>query len=69
MSEGIIARFWHWLIGRISSEVPLEIALCECDCRKLECPQGRWQYCERRLAFIEQEKLRLESERAQCEQS
>ena len=40
---------WHWALGLISREVPVEDALCEFDCRKPQCFEGEWATCMRRL--------------------
>ncbi len=48
-SMKIFQDFWTWVSGQIIGEVPEADALCEFDCRKLECREGEWESCERRL--------------------
>jgi len=40
----IFKRFLNW----IAPEVPKELDACE-SCRELDCPQSKWENCERRL--------------------
>lgn len=40
-------RDWAW--GQFIGEVPADDALCEFDCRKLQCAGGEWENCVRRL--------------------
>ncbi len=47
---GRFARAWHWLKDQWVREVPPDLALCEFDCRKLQCMEGEWASCERRLS-------------------
>ena len=53
---GTVAKFGDWLIRKVASEVPPDIALCEHGCRKRQCLQQDWEHCERRLAFIKRMK-------------
>ena len=53
---GVFAKLWRRLKGQIVGEVPLEVALCECDCRKPSCLENDWAKCERRLAYVERAK-------------
>ena len=55
---GAVAKFGHWLIRKVASEAPPDIALCECGCRKPQCLQEDWEHCERRLAFIKKMKAK-----------
>lgn len=41
---------WAWLRRQIVDDVPEADALCEFDCRRLQCQVGEWETCERRLA-------------------
>lgn len=43
-------RAWQWLREQFSQEVSEDSALCEFDCRKLQCQMGEWESCERRLS-------------------
>ncbi len=43
--------------------VPNDIALCEFDCRKMQCRYDEWESCGRRLRF---ERLRREYEARSC---
>jgi hypothetical protein len=45
-----LCGFGHWLKGQIIAEVPMELALCEFDCRRNQCPWGEWLSCERRIS-------------------
>jgi hypothetical protein len=42
-------NIWKWLSDQIIGEVPEDGALCEFDCRRLQCVEGEWDTCERRL--------------------
>ncbi len=46
-------RIIQWLRGRIADrivqDVPVEIAVCEFNCRKAQCRQDEWTNCPRRL--------------------
>ena len=53
---GLFAKFWRRLGQQFGADVPLDIALCEYDCRKPQCLQGEWADCQRRLRFIEKTK-------------
>ena len=45
-----LARFaWEWFRRQIVEDVPEGDAVCEFDCRKLQCRAGEWETCERRL--------------------
>jgi hypothetical protein len=37
---------------RVVDDVPEEIAACEFECRKLDCREGDWKTCARRLRGI-----------------
>jgi hypothetical protein len=45
----LLQNVWNWVSGQIIGEVPEEDALCEFDCRRLQCAEGEWESCERRL--------------------
>ncbi len=47
---GTLARVWQWFKDQWIREVPEEFAPCEFDCRKLQCLEGEWDTCERRLS-------------------
>lgn len=40
---------WDWVRRQVVDDVPQGDALCEFDCRKLQCTEGEWEACERRL--------------------
>ena len=44
-----LRNIWDWVAGQVIGEVPEDSALCEYDCRKLQCTEGEWETCERRL--------------------
>lgn len=48
-SGGRLTRLWQWAKGQLVQDVPGDIAVCEFDCRKLQCTMGEWETCERRL--------------------
>jgi len=45
----LFQNIWKWVSGQIIGEVPEEDALCEFDCPRLQCSEGEWETCERRL--------------------
>ena len=45
----IFRNLWAWVSGQLIGEVPEGDALCEYDCRKLQCTEGEWETCSRRL--------------------
>jgi hypothetical protein len=45
----LLQNVWNWVSGQIVGEVPDEDAICEFDCPKLQCSEGEWDSCERRL--------------------
>jgi hypothetical protein len=47
---GTLTRVWQWFKDQWIREVPEEFALCEFDCRKLQCFEGEWATCDRRLS-------------------
>ena len=47
---GTLTRVWQWFKDQWIREVPEEFALCEFDCRKLQCLEGQWATCDRRLS-------------------
>jgi hypothetical protein len=38
--------------GQIVGDVPPELAVCEYDCRKLQCRFDEWAHCEKRLSYL-----------------
>ena len=53
----------QWAVSQVIQEVPEDHALCEFDCRRLECSHDDWITCERRLKRAEGELLPLNSTR------
>lgn len=47
-------RLRRWLAARLIQTVPDELAACEFDCVRSECPSDEWQSCERRLRVLEE---------------
>ena len=43
------------LKSQIISDVPLEDALCEFDCRKEQCQYDEWSHCPNRLSYLASE--------------
>lgn len=41
--------FLQWLKDQIAQDVTEADALCQFDCRKLECTEEEWATCERRI--------------------
>lgn len=37
------------LLNHVIQDMPDDIGICEFDCRRLQCSQGEWEICERRL--------------------
>ena len=46
---GLLAKLRQWAREVLIDEVPAAMAVCEFDCRKLECSHGDWETCENRL--------------------
>jgi hypothetical protein len=44
-----LARLSQWTRNILVADVPDDIAACEFDCRKTQCPEGEWEHCKRRL--------------------
>jgi hypothetical protein len=42
-------RVWRWITGQVVQDVAQDEALCEFDCRKLQCAKEEWEACERRV--------------------
>ena len=59
-SKRLVHGVKHWLTDQVIQDVPEDLALCENDCRKLQCLMGEWESCERRLRI--QRKIRLQQE-------
>ncbi len=49
-----LGKFGVWLKGQWIGDVPDEIAVCEFDCRKMQCLSHEWENCPKRLAFLAQ---------------
>ena len=45
----LLRNVWDRVRRQIVCEVPETDALCEFDCRRLQCTEGEWETCERRL--------------------
>jgi hypothetical protein len=45
----LLRRLVDLVLSRIIQEVPEGIRICEYDCRRVQCSQGEWETCERRL--------------------
>jgi hypothetical protein len=50
--DGSTTALGRWIHNHIVQSVPEDIALCEYDCRKLECSMGEWEHCERRKQHL-----------------
>ena len=48
-TDKLKTSFIQWCQTELVQEVPQEDALCEFDCRKLQCTQGEWETCDRRI--------------------
>jgi len=46
---GSMRGFFQWIRSQFIGDVPEDVSLCEFDCRKVQCTQGDWEACERRL--------------------
>jgi hypothetical protein len=53
---GLLAKSWRSLRQQAVADVPIELELCEFECRKAQCLKGEWEHCQRRLSFIEKMK-------------
>ena len=42
-------RLWQLVKRQIADDVPEDLAICEFDCRKVQCTQAEWIACERRI--------------------
>ena len=51
-NDGRFSQAWQWVKGQFVQEVPQDVALCEFDCRKLQCTMGEWETCARRLETL-----------------
>ena len=45
-----ISRLQRWLTDQIIQDIPSDIAVCEYDCRKIQCTSVEWEACESRCA-------------------
>jgi hypothetical protein len=54
---GLLAQFWRSLRQQSVADVPIELELCEFECRKPQCLKDEWEHCQRRLSFIEKTKV------------
>jgi hypothetical protein len=57
-----LTAFSHWVMEQLIQEVAEDSALCEFDCRKVQCTQGEWKSCERRLQYAAGELMPLDGE-------
>ncbi|MEL7083063.1 MAG: hypothetical protein AAGM36_01070 [Cyanobacteria bacterium J06597_1] len=48
----LLKELFPSLWNQISTPVPPENAVCEFECRELECSQEEWEHCERRLKYV-----------------
>lgn len=44
-----ISRLQRWLGKQIVQDLPSDVAVCECDCRKTQCTSVEWEACEIRF--------------------
>jgi hypothetical protein len=51
-------RLWKWIKDQVVQTVPEKDAVCEFECRKLQCTGGEWEICQRRLQAIEKPALK-----------
>ena len=58
---GLFER-WRLRLGKLVADVPPDIARCEFECRRADCPSEQIVTCQRRMEFAEQ--LRKEHEPA-----
>ena len=49
LQANIFSGFSHWVLSQFIQDVPEETALCEFDCRRVQCTQREWSMCSRRL--------------------
>jgi hypothetical protein len=54
----ILQRLRTWLKEQFIGDVPPEDAFCEFECDKSQCQLGHWATCQRRLAYLEPDKMR-----------
>ena len=47
-NAGVLSSVKLWINASLCQEVPPDIAVCEFDCRNLECTQGQWEVCPNR---------------------
>jgi hypothetical protein len=47
----MIGKLRLWLKGRIVSDAPPELSVCEFDCRKTNCSLHDWEHCQNRLTY------------------
>lgn len=45
----LFQNVWNWVSSQIVGEVPEGDAICAFDCPRLQCTEGEWDSCERRL--------------------
>ena len=53
-------RLRRWLKSRLIQDVPEAFAACEFECRRMECRQGDWETCEKRLRSMREDRDRVE---------
>ena len=46
----LVGELCYWLRNQIVAEVPADLAVCEFECRKIECSSDEWICCERRTS-------------------
>jgi hypothetical protein len=49
MTESTGHRLWQFVKRQILDDAPEDIAICEFDCRHVQCMQDNWGNCERRI--------------------
>ncbi len=45
---------WRRLKSMLIADVPDDLAICEFECSKINCRQGEWATCERRIQLQSQ---------------
>jgi hypothetical protein len=49
----MIRTVWRQFVDQAVQDVPGSLAVCEFDCRAVDCPPGAWAWCAHRLARLE----------------
>jgi hypothetical protein len=47
--------FNNWVKGPFVANTPPELSQCEFECRSLECSQGEWLNCKKRIRCMKKE--------------